>query len=442
MESPIEPRSEESFLYISKALCDDLEGSEEHVAGRIVAATRMGGTFATDSSTCPGTGFFPGNGGVQGFMKTLAAEWPRVHARCVDLDFGETSKTLGDMVLAEYTAAAEEVEVGYCGGKRFTVDVEETALDRRTVNLSGIDASSVLLITGGARGITSTVALEFAKAYQPSIVLVGRSPEPDPVESEETRQIEDGKQLKAFLLKKLMRNRKNTKPIEAERAFKKIMAQREMRANIKAMRDYGARVTYCQADAQDADALGGVVRGIYEEHGRIDGVIHGAGIIEDKRIREKDSRSFDRVFDTKADSLFLLTRFLKPEALRFFALFSSAAGAFGNPGQCDYGAVNRVYDKVAVHLDRQWSARVVSFIWGPWESEGMVSQELRKAFRERGITVIPRSVGPKLLMQELFHGSKGCVEVGFGNIEIPTTREGPPEDPASLRLLSMATSSR
>ena len=58
--------------------------------------------------------------------------------------------------------------------------------------------------------------------------------------------------------------------------------------------------------------------------------------------------SFERVFETKALSAFVLAQAL-PEflkTLRFVAFFTSVAGAFSNRGQADYVAGNEVANKI------------------------------------------------------------------------------------------------
>ena len=194
---------------------------------------------------------------------------------------------------------------------------------------------------------------------------------------------------------------------EVEGAYHRLVKAREMRENLDRMRRTGATVRYLQADVRDAEALAVLVDSVYTEFGRLDGVIHGAGIIEDKLVEDKTPESFDRVFDTKADSAFVLARTLRPESLKFMALFSSAAGAFGNRGQADYAATNEVVNKLALLLDRDWPGRVVALNWGPWLKTGMVGQELQRQFAERGIQLITIDAGRKLFEQELRLGTQG-----------------------------------
>jgi NAD(P)-dependent dehydrogenase (short-subunit alcohol dehydrogenase family) len=185
------------------------------------------------------------------------------------------------------------------------------------------------------------------------------------------------------------------------------MKDRAMRRNMNAMREAGATVRYLQTDVRDEQAMASLIEKIHSDYGRLDGVVHGAGVIEDKLIEDKTPASFDRVFDTKADSVFILSRVLKPESLKFLVLFSSTAGAFGNRGQCDYAAANEVMNKIAVYLDRRWSTRVVAINWGPWQKRGMVSEELLRQFERRGVTLIPSPVGRRRLVEEIRYGRKG-----------------------------------
>ena len=146
-------------------------------------------------------------------------------------------------------------------------------------------------------------------------------------------------------------------------------------------------------------------------YGEPAGLIHGAGLIKDKLIRQKTVESFDRVLETK------LVRRLEPDpagprpnALKFTVLFSSIAGRFGNVGQSDYAAANEILNKLAHWLDRRWAGRVLSVIWGPWSGVGMVSQ-LESHLGRRGLGMISPDEGPALLVDELRYGRKGDVEV-------------------------------
>ena len=153
---------------------------------------------------------------------------------------------------------------------------------------------------------------------------------------------------------------------------------------------------------------------MYDSHGRIDGVIHGAGIIEDRLVRDKELDSLERVVATKAGAARTLARKLRPDSLRFLVFFSSVSGRFGNRGQADYAAASEILSKLAHSLDGRWPARVVAIDWGPWRASGMVSSEVERQFASRGVALIPTEVGCRLLEDELARGRKGEPEVVLG----------------------------
>jgi NAD(P)-dependent dehydrogenase (short-subunit alcohol dehydrogenase family) len=190
------------------------------------------------------------------------------------------------------------------------------------------------------------------------------------------------------------------------------MQDREIRGNLQRLRDAGATVHYAAVDVRDEAAFGGLLDEWQRKFGPFAGVLHGAGVIEDRLVKGKTPESFDRVFDTKVVSSRVLAGRLKRDRLRFCAFFASLASRYGNKGQADYAAANEVLSKLAAKLDREWPARVLSVAWGPWSRIGMVA-ELEKHLVARGLRLISPEEGPGLILDELTHGKKGDREVVF-----------------------------
>jgi NAD(P)-dependent dehydrogenase (short-subunit alcohol dehydrogenase family) len=188
-----------------------------------------------------------------------------------------------------------------------------------------------------------------------------------------------------------------------------------MRATLSDLAETGAKLRYIAVDVRDEAAFGALIDDVYATYGRLDGVIHGAGVIEDKLVLDKTPESFNRVFDTKVDSAFVLAHKLRPESLKFLAFFSSVTARFGNRGQADYGATNDVINKMAVALDACWPAHVISYNWGPWGSGGMVSAEVEAQFARRGVELIQPEIGWQRAVEEVLFGTKGEVEIVYGN---------------------------
>jgi NAD(P)-dependent dehydrogenase (short-subunit alcohol dehydrogenase family) len=421
-----------SLFYLAQAAAEDLKQASQAAGSCLIAATGMGGAFLSAPSSDTKE-YFPGQGGVVGLIKTLAQEWPGVRVKAVDLNPGDPSQVLAGHLLDECTEGDDRVEVGYDGHRRLILEPRHAPLQLEDPSAFALDSSSVLLLTGGARGITAQTARHLAERYQPTLLLVGRSPLPDPEESPETAGLTSPKELKAALIERLYRHGQSVTPARVEDAYARLRAQREIRDNLAALQRLGSQVHYYPIDVRDCDAFGNLIDQIYGSFGRLDGVIHGAGIIEDRLLQDKTPESFDRVFDTKADSAFLLSRKLRPEELKLLVFFASVAGRFGNRGQGDYAAVNEVLNKLAVHLDRQWPGRVVSINWGPWDANGMVSPEVRKQFAERGVELIPAPVGLCRLEEELRYGRKGEAEVVIGGMGGQRAASRPASDVAMAR---------
>ena len=185
------------------------------------------------------------------------------------------------------------------------------------------------------------------------------------------------------------------------------MCAREILHTLGEIDRAGSSCEYHSLDVRDELRFGSLIDDIYQRLGRLDGIIHGAGIIEDKLLVDKEPSSFDRVFDTKINAARVLTAKLKRDT-SFVVFFSSVSGVFGNRGQIDYAAAGDVLDKSALRLQQQIAGRVLSVDWGPWGGTGMVSDALAEAYASRGIGLIPPQQGIACLMEEL--GRTDCKE--------------------------------
>ena len=192
-------------------------------------------------------------------------------------------------------------------------------------------------------------------------------------------------------------------PAEIESACSRVLADREIRQTLSALEDAGVKVSYHAADVTDPDAVAEVVRDIYARHGRLDGVVHGAGVIEDRLLADKTPDSFRRVFDTKVAGATALLGALRDDQ-PFVVLFTSVSGAFGNRGQVDYSAANDALSTWAWSLARRrgpGAGRVVAVDWGPWADTGMVSPELEREYAKRGVGLLDTEDAIGRLLAEL-----------------------------------------
>ncbi len=362
-------------------------------------------------------GNLPPGAGARGLLRTIIRERPSVIARSIEVDASKGPAATAEAIIAELLSDDGLPDVVLSGGQRSTMRFEHVALGASTTpanrsedtsdKYSGADfnSSSVVVLTGGARGITALVAIELARRFRCRLELLGRSPLPDGDEDPSTIGARDLAGVRKALIASGMTERSK---IEARAA--KTLATREIRQTLEQISAHGGEARYHAVDVRDAAALGDVITEIYDRHGHVDAVIHGAGILEDKLLEQKSPESFTRVFSTKVDGALNLVRALRSD-VRLIVFFTSIAGAFGNRGQTDYAAANDALATYARSLAPHVNGRVLAIDWGPWSGAGMVSPELEREYAKRSIGLIPAADGVRVLIDELQHGSPDDVEV-------------------------------
>ncbi|TAM22321.1 MAG: SDR family NAD(P)-dependent oxidoreductase, partial [Nevskiaceae bacterium] len=243
------------------------------------------------------------------------------------------------------------------------------------------------------------IAIELARRYRCHLEVVGRSAMPVGEESALTRGIDDPRKLRQALLAADPKQ----KPAEIEAQARRILSDRASRETYAQVIAAGGSLLYTKLDVRDGKAFLGFIDQVYQRRGRIDGVIHGAGVVEDKLVRDKTDESFGRVFDTKVGGALALRKRIRDD-VKFVVFFSSVASAFGNKGQVDYASANDVLDKLAYSWQQRISGRVLSVNWGPWADTGMVSESLKNEYQRKGIGLIPQQEGVDALLRELSQG--------------------------------------
>jgi NAD(P)-dependent dehydrogenase (short-subunit alcohol dehydrogenase family) len=416
-------------FHVVKVFAGALRSDEGKSGGWFVNVTALDGHFGLGPLTLPSS--LPGGGegiaasGTLGITKTLRREYPHLQIRNIDMEPAMPAEMLAARLLEELTVNTDLVEVGLTRGGRWRPALHEESIRSVSTPLP-LDRESVVLITGGACGITGEITRALAAEAKSRLILVGRSALPQ-AESSRTAG-RDRLALRRLFLEEAKRYGETVAPAEIERTIHRLLKDREMRSNLAACTKSGATVEYHALDVRDGAAFGRLIEELYERFGRIDGVIHGAGIVEDRRIRDKTLDSFDAVFRTKVDGAWTLARKLRPDDLRFLVFFGSVSGRFGNAGQVDYSAANEVLNKLADRLHRHWPGRVLCLNWGPWQG-GMVSDDLRRLYAAAGVKLIPVERGVAAFLDELRRTDRGGAEVVLAcGVEIMLQRGRRKED--------------
>jgi NADP-dependent 3-hydroxy acid dehydrogenase YdfG len=339
-------------------------------------------------------------GGVSGLVKTLAIEVPELFTRTVDFAPGLDDHTIAARFLGEIKDLATDIaDVAHDAQGRRTVAPSDQAPAGPAAAVPEVGADDLLVVTGGARGITADCLQALVDARPVGLLLLGRSQvTPDP----EWAAGLEGAALKGTIAKRIAANGEKPTPRGVEAVYRELTGSREITENLRRLRAGGASVEYVAVDITDAAA---VRTALAPYASRVTGVVHGAGVLADRLIADKTAEEVHKVLATKIIGLGHVLEALRgAAALRHLVFFSSVAGFFGNRGQSDYAVANEALNRLAVRLKRELpSARVTSVNWGAWDG-GMVTDDLRRMFASRGVELVPVATGAGIFAEQFTAG--------------------------------------
>ena len=191
-------------------------------------------------------------------------------------------------------------------------------------------------------------------------------------------------------------------PKQLEKTYQTILSQFELKHHLEKISKLHVDVHYEAIDLRSETAILEMFDKWQSQNMYLWGLVHGAGMIDDRKFKDKSWESFQNVVATK---LFLIEQLIKisdphhhlsSATLAFDELktiyFSSVASAIGNIGQSDYAYANASLDSLSpYHLSLQW---------GPWQGAGMVSPSLIKHYQSLGIPLIHLKEGTDCFTNE------------------------------------------
>ena len=285
----------------------------------------------------------PARAVLLGPARVLHKELPGIASKSIDLDFdGKNADECAAWLITEMNAAQGESTVAWRGGERFVETLEPFQLSAAPER-PRLERSGVYLITGGLGALGLTVAEHLAREFQARLVLVGRSALP-PASQWESVLLDAG-----------------LPEAEKDRIRKLI-----------AIRSVAGGLLIAQADVTDLGQTKTAVAQARKQFGKIDGVFHAAGILDDGPLMLKTSINAARVLDPKVRGTLVLEEALRGEHLACFVLFSSISSILPPAGQVDYAAANAFLDAFA--LSRKGPVTAVN--WGAWSEIGMAARAL------------------------------------------------------------------
>lgn len=202
--------------------------------------------------------------------------------------------------------------------------IEDFDVIENTGKTSLLKTNGVYLITGGMGEIGLQLAEAIGRDYQAKLILMGRH-------SIDARRKEDPR------LKTIQR-----------------------------LQATGAEVFYLQGDVGNYKQLEEVFRAGESKFGKIDGIIHCAGIVNEqsfKTVLESSKADFEEHFQAKVYGVIHLEKLLKSREPDFCLVMSSVSTILGGLGFCAYVSANAFMDYKILSTPSDTATRWISVDW-------------------------------------------------------------------------------
>jgi len=278
----------------------------------------------------------PARAVVFGPARVIPKELPGIQCRSIDLDQAASPESAA-LILAELSAPSQHSTIAYRKGQRYVETLAELDL-AALPEQKRLTPRGVYLITGGLGGLGLAVAAHLARELNARLVLVSRTQLPP--ESKWDAAVNDGSLSDST---------------------------RDRIRHLLRIRAVSGGLLVLQADVTSVDQMRAAVAVARNHFGKIDGVFHAAGVLDDGPLMLKTADSAARVLAPKVAGTLALEEALRGESLRCFVLFSSISSILAPAGQIDYAAANAFLDAFA--QSRKGPVTVVN--WGLWNDLGM-----------------------------------------------------------------------
>ncbi len=296
--------------------------------------------------------------GVQGMFLSLTHEYPSVQFRSVQTYEHTDWSEVADVALDRNQPV---LEVILRNGKLLTREWQP-ALSSFTEDRPAAERGDVVILSGGAGGITYRLACILAPLGCRLIFLGRTTLVPD----------NDRTQLLSDVIP------------QGDRQTPSSLKSIEIVQNVEELRSAGVDATYYACDVSDAVRTKRVFAEILQRYGRIDGIVHGAGILRDALVERMSPEDFSAVVDVKLRGAWNLLSAARNAGLKFFVCLSSVTAIMGNPGQVNYAAGNRAMSGLVSQLRSKIpSLMCKSLMLPPIEGVGMAEDpEIRKLMQK------------------------------------------------------------
>ena len=318
---------------------------------------------------------------VLGPCKIIPQEYRHITCRSLDITIPATGhkqdEKLVELLLGEIAAETSDSIVAYRHHQRWTQAFESHKLEKPANESARLRQNGVYLITGGLGGIGLVLAEHLARTVRARLVLVQRSTLPPPERWAQWISEHDERDATSGRLRKLQQ-----------------------------LESLGAEVLVLTADVGSRDQMRQAVEEAKHRFGRINGLIHAAGVPGGGMIQLKTAEKAAAILAPKVQGTRVLGHLFKNVGLDFMLLCSSRSALLGGFGQVDYCAGNAFLDAFAHYYSAKYGTFTVSVDWDGWQDVGMLVNTAAQYVNNETLPTSARSAGHPWLESRL-HDTDG-----------------------------------
>jgi len=268
----------------------------------------------------------PAQAPLWGLGRTVAMEYPAIWGGLIDLQLNEDRAPDIESLAAELLYQDGETQIAIsAGGQRNVPRLVRQSLADLPAQRLRVRGDATYLVTGGLGMLGRSVAKWLISKGAKHLVLTGRS-----ANSEAAQEL------------------------------------------FGAAKINGAAIHVVAADIGRDEDVSRLMQTISNEFPPLKGVVHSAGVLDDRILAQLDWDRFARVFEPKVYGSWLLHEYSKSLELDFFILQSSLLSLLGSAGQGNYCAGNTFLDSLAAHR-RIAGLPATTINWSAWSGGGLAT---------------------------------------------------------------------
>jgi surfactin family lipopeptide synthetase A len=342
--SAAQDRGTYSVLFLAQAMAHTL--GPKHPARFLVVSNHTQSVLPTDAVACEKTPLL-------GLVRTLSQEMPWLDASHMDVS-AQDNAAAAARVICELNAVRLEPEVAWRAASRFVPRLERAALEKSAKKPLPFKSGGRYVITGGLGGIGTEVARFLLTRFAANVLLVGRTQLPE-------------------------RNKWDSMRGQSDTISSRIQELTELEK-------LPGRVDYAALDISNPSTLRSCIREAETRWGgKVDGVIHLAGVFKETMLVEESRESFAAALQPKALGALAIAEVLNDRPNCLYVLFSSVNSIFGGATVGAYTAANSFIDGFSLARRTSHPTTTYCLAWSPWDDTGMSrGYALKDVSRARG----------------------------------------------------------